>query len=89
MDIGADEPTCTATLHHLIITLHVGGNEYDLGPEARPRLPEEFHGIGASSSFLGVPEDHSFGLNVLVDQARYRWSEGLLLIRADPNEEPN
>lgn len=64
-DVGVR--TCTATLHHLIIALHVGGDEDDLGSETRPRVFEELYGIWSSSSFLRVPKDHSLGLDVIVD----------------------
>lgn len=67
----------------------VRSNEDDFGIEARPRVFEEFHGIRSSSSFLCVPEDHSLGLNVFVDQACYRWAKGSFLIRAYPYEEPS
>ncbi len=59
--------TCAATLHHLIITLHVGSNKDDLRPEALPRVSKKLHGIWSSSSFLRVPEDHPLGLDVVVD----------------------
>lgn len=89
MDEDADEHTCTATLHHLIITLHVGGNEYDLGPKAHKRSFEELHRIWSSSLFFRVPENHSLRLDVFADQTRYCWPKCFLLIRAYPDEEPS
>lgn len=80
--------TFAATLHHLIIALHVGRDEDDLGSKTRPSLFQELHGIWSSSSFLRVPEDHSLRLDMLADQTRNRWSERFLLIRAYPDEEP-
>jgi hypothetical protein len=52
MDQDADIRTCTTTLYHLIIALHIGGNEDDLGPKARPRVFQELHSIWSSSLFL-------------------------------------
>jgi hypothetical protein len=89
VDQDVDERTRTATLHHLIITLPIGGNEDDLGSKARPCLFEELHGIWSSSSFLRVPKDHSLWLDMFADHTRYRWSKGFLLIRAYPNEKPS
>jgi hypothetical protein len=89
IDQDADIRTCSATSNHLIIALHVGGNEDYLGSEAIPRFFEQFHSIWSSSSFLRVPENHSLGLDVFVDQTRYRWPKGFLLIRTYPNEKPN
>ena len=82
------ERTCSAPLHHFVITLLIGGDEDDFGAKARPCVSEEFHGIWSSSSFLRVPEDHSLGFDVLSNQTRNRGSECLLLIRAYPNEKP-
>lgn len=72
MDRDADDRTYTASLHHLIITLHIRGNEDYLGSKTGPRVFEELYGVWSSSSFLRVPQDHSFGLNVFFDHARYR-----------------
>jgi len=82
------ERTCSASLHHFIITLLIGGDEDDLSAKAHPRFFEEFHGIWSSSSLLRVPKDHPIGLDVLADQSRYRRSKGFLLVRAYPNEKP-
>ena len=80
--------TCAATLHHLIIPLHVGSDEDDLSTEPLPCLLEKRDSIRSTSSFLGVPENHPLGLNVFVNQARYRGSKCLFLVRAYPDEEP-
>ena len=79
---------CAATLHHLIVALHVGGDEDDLGAKPRPCVSKKLHGVWPSSSFLRVPEDHSLGFDMLSNQTRNRGSECLLLIRAYPNEKP-
>lgn len=80
--------TLPTTLHHLIITRHVRSNEDHLGLKARPRVFEQLHRVRPSSTFLRVPEDHPLWGDVVVNQTRYRRSEGLLLIRAYPDEEP-
>ena len=79
---------CAATLHHLIVALHVGGDEDDLGAKPRPCVSKKLHGVWPSASFLRVPEDHSLGFDVLSNQARNRGSERLFLVRAYPDEEP-
>ncbi len=80
--------TFAATLHHLIVALLVGGDENDLGSKALPCVLEELHGVWSPASFLRVPQNHSLGLDMFVDQTSYGWSKGFLLIRAYPNEEP-
>ena len=77
-----------AALHHLVIALHVGGNEDDLSPKSRPRILKEFHRVWSSAALLRVPENHSFGFDVFVDQTCDGRAEGLLLIGAYPDEKP-
>jgi hypothetical protein len=59
--------TCTATLHHLIVALPVGGNKNDLGSKTFPRIFEEFHSIWSSATLFRVPKYHSPGLYMFVD----------------------
>jgi hypothetical protein len=66
-DQDFDVRTCTAALYHLIITLHVGGDEDNLGSKALPRVFEELHSIRPASSFLRVPENHFLGLDMFVN----------------------
>lgn len=82
------QSSCSATLHHLIVPLHVRRYEDDLGSKPCPRVFEKFHSVWSSSSFLRVPEDHSLRFDVLVDQTRDCRSKRPLLIRTYPNEEP-
>lgn len=42
----------SAALHHLVVALHVRGNEDDLGSPAFPGILEELHCIRAPSSLL-------------------------------------
>lgn len=86
--MGVYQLTRPAALHHLIIALHIGGDKDDFSPKAVPHLLEEFDRVWPSTTFLRVPEDHALGLDVFVNQARNRRAESLLLIRADPDQEP-
>ena len=80
--------TLATALHHLIITTHVGGDEYDLCSETRPGVLEQLHRVWPTPSLLRVPEDHPLGRDIVVDQAGYRWPKRLLLVRAYPDEKP-
>lgn len=82
------ELTLAASLHHLVVSSHVGCNEDHLRTEAAVGILEELHGIGSSASLARVPKDHPLRWNILVDQAGDRWSKRLLLVGANPNEEP-
>jgi hypothetical protein len=81
--------TFTATLHHLIVALLVGGDEDNLSSKALPSVLEKLDSIGPSSSFLRIPEDHPLRLDMFVNEPADRWPEGLLLIRSYPDEKPN
>lgn len=76
-------------MHHLVIALHVGGNENDLCPKTRPCVFEELHGIWSSSPFLRVPKYHSLRFDVVVNESAYRWAKSLLLVWTYPDKEPN
>lgn len=80
--------TSETPLHHLVVARHVGGDEDDLGAEAVPRVREQLDRVGAAAALLGVPEDHPLGLDVVVDESGDRRPECLLLVGADPDEEP-
>lgn len=77
-----------ATLHHLVVALHVRRDEDDLGSKPCPRVFEKFHSVRPAASFLRVPEDHSLGFDMLPDQARYRRPERSLLVGTYPDQEP-
>ena len=77
-----------APLHHLIVALHIARDEDDLCAESLPCIPEELHGIRATTPLLAVPENHALWLNVLVDKARDGGAKRALLVRTDPDEEP-
>lgn len=64
---GVNSGTCTASLHHLIVALHVGSNENNLCSETLPSVLEKLHRIWSSTSFFRVPENHSFWINVFAD----------------------
>jgi hypothetical protein len=80
--------TLATTLHHLIIALLVGSDEDDLGTEAVPHVLEKLNRVRAATALLGVPQNHTLWRNVLVDEVGDGRAKGLLLIRADPDEEP-
>lgn len=75
-------------MHHLVITLAVGGDKDDFSTKAVPGIPEELDAIGSSPALLGIPEDHAVRFNVLCDEAGDGWAEGLFLVGSDPNQEP-
>ena len=79
---------CATTLHHLIIALHVGRDENNLGSKPSPRIFKKLHGVGPSSSLLRIPENHPLGFDVLSYQTCNRGSERPLLVRAYPYEKP-
>jgi hypothetical protein len=80
--------TCSTSSHYIVITLQVGSDEDDLGPEAVPGLLQELHGIRTASALLRVPEDPPLRLDVFVYQAHNRRPIGPLQVRANPYQEP-
>lgn len=79
---------CATPLHHLIITLHITRDIYNLSAPTFPRIFEQLDAIRSTAAFLRVPKDHSFRLDMLPDEASDSRSEGALLIGADPDEKP-
>ncbi len=77
-----------ATLHHLVVALAITRNEDDLCTKSLPSVPQQLHGIRATTTLLAVPENHALGLNVLVDETSDCGAKSTFLVGADPDEEP-
>lgn len=75
-------------LHHLIITLHVARDIYDLSTPTLPSIFEQLDAIRSTSTLLRIPQNHPFGFDMFPDKASDGRSEGTLLVGADPDEEP-
>lgn len=81
--------TFAASLHHLIIALHIRGDEDYLGPKTSPCILKQLHCVWSATPLFRVPQYHPLRLDVPVDKTRNRRPERLLLIRANPDEEPS
>lgn len=75
-------------LHHLVITLRITRDIDDLSTPTLPRIFQQLNAVRSTTSLLRVPENHPFGLDVFPDESGNRGSEGALLIRAYPDQEP-
>jgi hypothetical protein len=77
-----------ATLHELAVALEIRSNEDNLSTPKVVCILDELHHVWTLAPFLAVPEAEALWLDVIVDELGDGGTEGLLLVRADPDQIP-
>ena len=76
------------TLHQRVVAGTVGSDHDDFSTPVVEGIRHELEEIGTLALFLRVPQDATLRADVAVDEFADGLAERLLLVRADPDEEP-